>query len=251
MFELIYIFIVGAIMGSFYYVVGTRLAHNESLVTPRSHCENCKHPLGILDLVPILSFIFLRGKCRYCKEKISIKYLLYEILTGILFTLSYYRFGISYEFFISLIISSLVVIIFITDFNDMIILDSPIVIATILVLIIKFIYFGYKEVLFSLLSGILAFITMYLIGFIGKKIFKREALGGGDIKFMFVAGVILSYKYALIMLILSNFVALPYAFASILLNKKSEVPFGPFLVGSLFIVFFFLNKFKYIVYLFM
>ena len=81
----LYVFVLGCVMGSFYYVVGTRLANNESLIRPGSHCTYCNHKLGIFDLIPIFSYLFLKGKCRYCKHKLSKEYILYELLTSILF----------------------------------------------------------------------------------------------------------------------------------------------------------------------
>ncbi len=242
------IFITGAIFGSFFYVVGTRLPNNESLIKPRSHCTNCKHALKFYELIPILSYLVLRGRCHKCKQKISLKYLIYEIFTGTLFLISYLKFNISYEFFISLIISSLVVLIFITDFQYMIILDSPLIVAFVLVFILKWTYFDLDEALFSLVGGILAFITMLLIRQIGNIVFKKESLGGGDIKFFFLPGMILGYKFAIISLVLSTFIALPYAVAMMFLNKDSELPFGPFLVSSLFLVFYFGEKFQYLNY---
>jgi prepilin signal peptidase PulO-like enzyme (type II secretory pathway) len=244
------IFISGCVMGSFFYVVGTRLVKNESIIKPRSHCTYCGHPLSFFDLIPILSFLFLRGKCRYCHRKLSIDYLIYEIFTGILYLISYLKFGISYNFFISLIISSLIILIFITDFKEMIILDSPLVISIILIIVLKLIYYDGYEVLFSIASGLLSFLTMILIGHIGKVLFKKESLGGGDIKFSFIMGMILGYRFSLISLIFSTFLAFPYAIASLYFKKDNEVPFGPFLVCSLFIVFYFYEKFKYIIYLF-
>ena len=242
------IFIIGTILGSFYYVVGTRLPNNESLISPGSHCTFCNHSLKFFELVPIVSFIFLKGKCRYCKEKLSKNYLLYEIFTGIMFLISYVKFGISYEFFISLIISSLVVLIFITDFKHMIILDSPLVVSIILIFILKWVYFDIYEALFGLVDGLLAFLTMLFIGQIGNILFKKESLGGGDIKFSFVTGMILGYKFNMISLVLATFIALPYAVATMVMKKDNEVPFGPFLVSSLFLIFYFFEKFKYISY---
>lgn len=246
--EYILIFIIGAILGSFFYVVGTRLPNNESLILPGSHCTFCNHNLKAFELIPILSFIFLRGRCRYCKEKLSKNYLIYELLTGILFLISYIKYGISYEFFIMLIISSLVVLIFITDFKYMIILDSPLIVSAILIFSLKWIYFDIYEALFSLIDGLLAFLTMLFIRQIGNIIFKKESLGGGDIKFSFVTGMILGYKFTMISLVLSTFIALPYAVATMVMKKNNEVPFGPFLVSSLFLIFFFFEKFKYLSY---
>lgn len=244
--EYLLIFLIGTIFGSFYYVVGTRLPNNESLISPRSHCDFCNHPLKFFELVPIFSFIFLKGKCRYCKEKMSKNYILYEVFTGILFLISYIKFGISYNFFISLIISSLVVLVFITDFKYMIILDSPLVVASLLAFILKWIYFGIYEAFFSVISGLFGFLIMLFIGQLGNILFKKESLGGGDIKFSFVTGMILGYKFTMISIVLATFIALPYAVATMVLKKDNEVPFGPFLVSSLFLIFFFFEKFKYL-----
>ena len=130
-----------------------------------------------------------------------------------------------------------------TDFSYYIILDSPLIISSILLFILKFIFFGYKEALISIVSGILLFLVMYLIKIIGDKLFKRESLGGGDIKLAFVIGYALGFRLSLIAIILSSFLALPYSVASLKLQKNNEVPFGPFLVSSLFIVFLFQDKF--------
>lgn len=246
--EYFLIFLIGAIFGSFFYVVGTRLPENKSLITPRSHCTHCNHSLNALDLIPVLSFIGLRGKCRYCHQKLSINYLVYEILTGVLFLISYLKFGISYEFFIMIVISSLLVLIFITDFKYMIILDSPLIISLILIFGLKWYYFGIYEALFALLNGLLAFLTMLFIRQIGNILFKKESLGGGDIKFSFITGMILSFKFTMISLVLATFIALPYAVATMILKKDNEVPFGPFLVSSLFLIYFFYEKFKYLLY---
>ena len=87
--EYIIIFIIGTIFGSFYNVVGYRITKGESIVSPPSHCPNCNHKLGFLDLIPIFSYIFSKGKCRYCKEKIKPFYLVFELITGLLFLLAY------------------------------------------------------------------------------------------------------------------------------------------------------------------
>ena len=96
----------------------------------------------------------------------------------------------------------------------------------------------------SLLSGIVLFLLMLIIGFIGKKIFKKEALGGGDIKLAGIIGLILGLRLGLVSIILSSLLALPYAVAALLLNKDNEVPYGPFLIASMAIVFLFMDKFN-------
>ena len=165
------------------------------------------------------------------------------VVNALVFLISYYYFGISYEFFASLIIAGLVLIIFISDFKYMIILDSPLIVSGLLILILRAYFHGFKDAGLHLLWGAILFLVMLLIGFIGKKIFKQEAVGGADIKLAGIIGLILGLKLGLVPIILPSLLAMPYAIASILLNKDSEVPFGPFLIASMAIVFIFADKF--------
>ena len=240
----ILIFILGLLFGSFYLVVGLRLPKGEDALFSRSHCDNCQHILKWYNLIPIFSFLGQKGKCPYCHEKISPLNIIVELATGFLFALGYLMYGLSYEFYLYLIVVSLMILIFITDFIYLIILDSPLIIGAILVIILKFIYFGLMPTLASILNGILLFLVMYLIQFLGSKLFKKESLGGGDVKFAFLIGLILDFPLGLVTLILSTFLALPYSVATLYMTKNHEVPYGPFLVGALFIVIVFLDKFK-------
>jgi len=246
----IILFIFGIIMGSFYNVLATRLPQNRSIVRPGSHCDFCKEQLKWYENIPLLSYILQKGKCRHCKKIIPFNIFTSELATGILFLFSYLYFGISYEFFMMMVLSSLAVIIFVSDFKYMIILDSPLILSAVLVFILKWIYFGITNAFMSLVSGILVFGIMLLVGVIGKKIYKREALGGGDVKLSFIIGMTLGIQLSMVSLIFSTFLALPYAIATIVLKKDSEVPFGPFIISSLLIVFLYYDKFYNIVRLF-
>lgn len=166
------------------------------------------------------------------------------ILNGLIVLIAHYSYGLSYEFFTSIIIGSLIIIIFVSDFKYLIILDSPLIISSILILALKYYYFGIKSVGISILSGIILFVLMLLIGKIGKLIFKKEALGGGDIKLAIVIGIILNLRLGLVAIVLSSLLAMPYALGAMMLSKDKEVPYGPFLVGSLGIVFIFIEKFS-------
>lgn len=238
------LFIIGAILGSFYLVVGTRLPKGEDVLFSRSYCNSCGKELKWYNLIPIFSYVFQRGKCTFCYQKISSEHFWGELATGLLFVLTFFYFPLfSYNFWLGLIISSLLVIIFISDFKYMIILDSPLAIASIITIILKLHYYGLNNALTSLISGLALFLTMLLLFQLGKLLFKKEALGGGDIKLSFVIGLILNYKLGLTAIVLSSFVALPYALASLQIKKNNEFPYGPFLAGSLFIVFFHYDKF--------
>ena len=106
---LLYLFLLGLFVGSFYNVVALRLCKNESIVFPGSHCVNCNHKLAWYELIPVFSYIGLRGKCKKCKIHISIQYPIIEFLTGVLFALSFYIFGFSLQTLASLILVSIVV----------------------------------------------------------------------------------------------------------------------------------------------
>jgi len=245
---LIIMFVIGAVFGSFYYVVGSRLPKGESILKPGSHCEKCNHPLAWYELIPVVSYLIQFGKCRKCHEKIPFTYCLVEIVTGCLFALAFYLYGISYEFFAALIIFSLLMLIFITDFKYMIILDTPLIISALLILGLKWYYFGVKAMLLSLISGLIIFTLMLAIKKFGDIVFKKESLGGGDIKFSFIIGALLGIKLSLAALILSSFLAFPYAFAVMNISKDKELPFGPFLVSAMTIVFLFMDKFADLIF---
>ena len=238
----IIIFIYGLLFGSFYNVVGLRLPNNESILKPRSHCPNCNHQLSWYENIPIFSYLFLKGKCKICKEPISVIYPLIELLTGVLFLISYLLFGISENFFIGVILSSLVVIIFVSDSKYMIILDSPLIISALLILIVKFSYHGIKAVGYSLIGGIIVFALMYLLMILGNFLFKKESLGGGDIKLSFISGLALGPYLGTFYIVLGAFLALPYALYTTIKNKETMLPFGPFLAISMLIIFFNADK---------
>ncbi len=236
--------LLGCVLGSFYGVVATRLPKNESLIKPRSHCEYCQEELAWYELIPLFSFFIQKGTCRHCNQKLSKLYPIVEISTGLLFLFAYLYYGISYSFFISIILSSLVILIFISDMKYMIILDSPLIISAFSIFFLKCYYFDLSNAFFSLLEGVLSFFTMYAIGKIGNVLFKRESLGGGDIKLSFLFGQALGIQMAFAAFVLSTFLALPYAFACLFMRNNHEVPFGPFLVSALWIVFLFSEKFQ-------
>lgn len=238
---LYFIFIIGAIFGSFYGVVGTRLPEGKSIVKPRSHCEKCGHILKWYENIPILSYIFLGGLCKKCKNPIGFVYFLTELLSGCLFALCYKVFGISYEFFTAVILSSLVIIIFVSDSKYMIINDSPLIISAIIIFVIKWLNTGIVSALLSILSGLIIFGVAYLLMLFGSLVFKQEALGGGDIKLSFVAGIVLGVKLGILYIVLASFLAFPYAVYVTLKNKDNMLPFGPFLVSSLLIIYLNMN----------
>ena len=230
-------FIIGIIFGSFYNVVGMRLPNEESIVKPGSHCPKCGHMLSWYENIPLISYIILGGSCKKCKQPISSTYFLMELLSGALFALCYKVFGLNVNLFLALIIVSLVIIIFVSDSKYMIINDSPLVVASILVFFIKWYDGGIVNALYSVLYGLAIFVFAYILRLFGYLAFKQEALGGGDIKLSFVAGMFLGIDLGIVYIVLASFLALPYAIYVTFKNKDKMLPFGPFLVSSLLIVF--------------
>lgn len=237
----VFIFISGLILGSFYNVVGIRLLKKESIFFPRSHCQKCNHTLSWYENIPVISYIFLRGNCKSCGQRISFIYPAMEILTGILFVVSYYLFGIGYDFYIAIVLSSLVVVIFITDTKHMIILDEVLIVSIVLIFIVNIIYKGFLYSFQSLGYGLVIFIVMYLLMLLGNFMFKKESLGGGDIKLSFIAGMVLGVPVGILYIIIASFLAFPYAVYISIKNNDGMLPFGPFLVSSLFLCFCNLN----------
>ena len=237
-FIYVMIFVFGLILGSFYNVVGYRLPKKQSIVFPASHCPKCKHKLRVLDLFPVFSYLFLGGKCRYCKKKISIIYPLIEILTASLFLLSYYLYGPSIKFLISIVFVSVAIITIVSDIRYMIIDDIVLIIGGILILILGFIEGGYKEALDLIINALLSFIIMLVIKISADHAFKKEAMGGGDVKLMTLIGALVSYQMSVITLCLSAFVAFPYAIYVYFSKDEHLLPLGPFLCLSGLILFF-------------
>lgn len=235
---LIIFFLIGLCMGSFFTVVGLRLPKHESFITNRSHCEHCNHELSLLDMIPIFSYLFLGKKCRYCKKKIDSLSTYMELFTGVLFALSYYVFGISYELAIALGIVSMLVIISVSDITYYIIPDEVLIFFTGYFLIIFALSNGVIGTFVNIVSGMVLFAIMYTIMLIGNFLFKKESLGGGDVKLMFVIGLVLSPLLGLFVIFFGSLFALPVSLLLLIKKNKRIIPFGPFLLIAFAFIYF-------------
>lgn len=233
---LIIFFIFGSVMGSFYHVIATRLSKEQSIIKPSSHCENCHNKLKWYELIPIISYLIQKGKCRHCHAKLPISYLLIELCTGILFAVCYHVFDLSLELIIALIFISSLITIIISDIEYMIILDEIIASSCILIIVLYLSLFGLEFTVNKILAAILAFITMYVIKLIGDRLFKRESMGGGDIKLMFLFGLVIGYPLSICNIFLATFIAFPIAIYMLLSRKDNLIPFGPFLAMAAILI---------------
>lgn len=229
-------FIVGTIFGSFYNVVGYRLPNKMSLISPPSHCTKCNHRLTPLELIPIFSFIFLGGKCKKCKSKISLFYPIIEFLSGILFSLSFIKYGLTLECLLSIIFISMLLIIIVSDYLTMTIPDSVLIFFCLCILILKSVITGIDNIPLCILEGIGSFIFMLLLKLLGDFLFKKESMGFGDIKLMFVFGITIGFFMSIVSVFLASFIALPISLLTIKSNNTHEIPFGPYLAIAAIII---------------
>ena len=226
-------------MGSFYNVVGFRLSLNKSIIKPGSYCPHCKGKLKVWDLVPIFSYLFLRGKCRYCQQKISLFYPAIEFFTGVLFAVSFYSFGFSYELLIALSLSSFLAIVIVSDLNYYIIPDQVTFFFGVFIFLINILNYGMIGALKYILYGFTMFAFMYLVMLLGNAIFKQESLGGGDIKLLFVLGMTLPLILDFVGVIVATLLAFPIAVFFLIKHKDKMLPFGPFLIAGFLLIYMF------------
>jgi len=230
-------FILGMILGSFFNVVGDRLPNGESIVKPSSHCPHCKHKLTAIELIPILSYLIQGGKCKKCKKKIPIIHPIFEFGCGMIFALTYLSFDISLELLIALTFISMLLIIIVSDIKYMIIPDEVLIVTGIILFIEIGSIYGLKVLGLSILNGLISFTIMFLIKKLGDFMFKKESMGGGDIKLLFFFGLMFGWEMAIVAIFIGSIVGLPISL--LILYKKSShiVPFGPFLsIGAIVVL---------------
>ena len=231
------IFILGLIVGSFSNVCIYRIPRNESIIYPASHCPKCRSKIKPVDNIPLLSFILLKGRCRNCKSKISIQYPIVELLTGLIYLIIYLTYGLSIQSLIYIILSSALIIIAFIDLNEQIIPDVISLPGIVIGFILSF-FVPYISFINSSLGVVVGGGIILVIGLAGSVIFKKEAMGGGDVKLAAMIGAFLGWRYIIISLFLGFFLG---ALAGIVLilskikNREDVVPFGPFIVLGSFI----------------
>ena len=232
-------FLLGSILGSFYGVVGDRLPRGESILRPKySYCPNCKKRLKWYELIPIFSYIIQLGKCRNCKTKIPFMNLFVEVTNGLLFAVCYYSFGFTWELLISLTLVSFFSIVIISDLTYMIIPDEVTLSCAIIIAVINFFAYGFMGGLTRLGCGLLTFGVMYLVMLMGNFIFKKETLGGADIKLMVLAGLTLHPILGVLVIFVASCIALPISLIIYLTDKEHVIPFGPFLAAAILLLYF-------------
>ena len=228
------VLLMGLCIGSFLNVCIYRIPREESISYPPSHCTSCGYKLKSVDLIPVFSYLFLKGKCKSCNEKISIKYPLIEILNAILYLILFIKYGMSINFIFYALLTSLLIVTSIIDIETKYIYNST----TIFGLILGIVYIGVSYYLgnINILDNILGGIVGYLIIFLIVK--TTKAMGEGDIDIAGICGLFIGVKGILVALFLA--VVIGGVFAIIVLltklkEKKDEIPFSQYIAIGTFL----------------
>ncbi len=231
---------LGAVIGSFLNVCIYRIPRSQSIVFPGSHCPNCGAPIAFYDNIPILSYLFLRGKCRHCHAPISPKYPLVEFSNTLLYVLLFYKFGWSYTTLAYVTFSSILIVISFIDLDHKIIPDR----LSLPGIVVGFIAsFFVKEVdpLQSILGIFIGGGFLFLVAFVYEKVAHKEGMGGGDIKLIAMIGAFLGWQGMPFVILSSSLIGALIGIIVIIVFKKDTkfaIPFGPFLsLGAILYLF--------------
>ncbi|MDD5449628.1 MAG: prepilin peptidase [Candidatus Omnitrophica bacterium] len=227
-------FVLGAIVGSFLNVCIYRMPRSQSIIFPGSHCVNCQTPVKWHENIPLLSYLFLKGRCSACKAGIAPRYFVVEFLTALLFVLIYIKFGLGPDLLFSLLLVCGLIIAAFIDLEYQLIPDSISLGGLVVGLVSGLALHRFFD---SLLGAVLGAFSIYGLGITGKLLFKKKlkainedsAMGLGDVKFMAMIGSFLGWKKVLLVFFLAPFFG---AAAGIILKLKYKVeiiPYGPYL----------------------
>jgi leader peptidase (prepilin peptidase)/N-methyltransferase len=257
----IIVFIFGSAIGSFLNVCIHRMPQGESVVWPSSHCPHCKKRIPAYDNIPFLSYITLGGRCRFCKQRISLRYPIVELLTALMLVSLFNRYGLSYEFFFYMVLVCTLIIATFIDIQHRMIPDEISIGGMILGFILSSIKgvnltplsFNFRPMLHSFLGLIVGGGIIYFSGFLFDlvyfKLLKRppiqgetESMGGGDVKLLAMIGAFLGWQKALLTFFVAPFLGIVIGIINLLVKKDHTIPYGPFLSLAALISIFWADK---------
>jgi leader peptidase (prepilin peptidase)/N-methyltransferase len=243
--------IFGALIGSFLNVCIIRLPKEESIITPGSHCPHCKKAIKFYDNVPLISYLLLGGKCRYCKNTISFQYPLVEGITALSSLFLFMRFGPSLSYLVYFAFVTALIVITVIDLYHQIIPDV-ISIPGVGVGLLASLIFPHIAFLDSLIGVLLGGGSLFLVATLYQWFFKREGMGGGDVKLLAMIGAFLGWKAVILTILLSSLIGSISGIIIMVLKGKDfkyAIPFGPFLsLGAVIALFFGENIIRWYLY---
>ncbi len=223
--------IFGAIIGSFLNVCIFRLPKEKSIVWPGSYCPHCKNPIKFYDNIPLVSYILLKGCCRHCYTAISFQYPLVEGITALASLILFMKFGLSLSYFFYFLFVAALIVITVIDLYHQIIPDV-ISLPGIGVGLIASLMIPQITLFSSLMGTLLGGGSLFLVATIYQWLFKREGMGGGDVKLLAMIGAFLGWKAVILTILLSSLVGSITGIIVMILKGKDfkyAIPFGPFL----------------------
>jgi len=257
----IFVFVFGSIVGSFLNVCIYRMPLGKSVVWPRSHCPHCGKRIPGYDNVPFISYFLLKGRCRFCKKKISPRYLIVELLTAIMFVLLYNRYGLGYDFFFYILLVCSLIIATFVDIKHRIIPDEISIGGIILGFILNSVRgFNLQPFTFSpkfaldsfigiIIGGGIIYLTGFLFDLVYFKILKNgpisgetESMGFGDVKLLAMIGAFLGWQKAILTFFIAPFFGALIGVINLLIKKDHTIPYGPFLSLAAIISLFWADK---------
>ncbi|RYG74908.1 prepilin peptidase [Lentibacillus lipolyticus] len=233
---LFFFFLLGLIFGSFFHVVGLRVPQKQPFTNDRSLCPQCKHTLSWFELIPVLSYIFQQGKCRYCHERIGFLYPVIELTTGVLFACSYGKLGLSLELIIALLLMSMLIILFVSDLTYMLIPNSVLLFFLPLFIFMRMIQ--PLEPWWSPVAGAVTGIGILAIIII----ISRGGMGAGDMKLFGVLGIVLGLTKTLLTFFLACLIGAVIGMTLLtfqVVHRKQAVPFGPYIAIAAVLAYFY------------
>jgi leader peptidase (prepilin peptidase)/N-methyltransferase len=245
----VFVFIFGLLIGSFLNVCIYRMPKGKSIVFPASHCPACEKNIAWYDNIPVVSFIVLGGKCRFCKTKISFRYPIVEMVTAILLAALFLKFGVTAKFLAYSVMSCGLVVATFVDFEIQEIPDEISIGGAVVGLALAFAFpsiLGEAARMKALLNSVIGAVagggSIYLLGVAGKVMFKKEAMGGGDVKLMAFVGSIIGLKLVLLTFFIAPFLGVIPGIISKIRSGAETIPYGPFLSLAVIIAIFFGNQ---------
>jgi leader peptidase (prepilin peptidase)/N-methyltransferase len=233
-------FIFGLCIGSFLNVCIYRLPASQSITRPRSHCPNCNELIHFYDNIPVLSYLVLRGRCRFCSEKISFRYPVVEILSGLFALVTFLKYGLTLEALIYYVFVSALIVITFIDIDHQIIPDIITLPGIPLFFIAGFALpnITYIDSIIGILAG---GGSLFLVAWIYHLVTKKEGMGGGDIKLLAMIGALIGWQGVLFTIFVASAVGTVSGILVMLKSRKSmklAIPFGPFLaIGGIAYIF--------------
>ncbi len=231
-------FVLGAVMGSFLNCASMRTLSGEPIARGRSHCMSCGHRLGFFDLIPLFSWLFLKGRCRYCGSGVHFRYPLTELITGVVYALLVLRFDLTLLTVEYIVFCSILLCVTLTDLEEYIIPDRFIIIGIINRIIFIALNANLREEMIQSAVGAFSIsLPVLILSLILDRILKKDTMGGGDIKLFFMAGMYFAWQVNILALFFSAVSGIMMNLLP-LKNEKKQIPFGPAIsIAYVFVIF--------------